>query len=296
MKEFTTCPVCDSKKLFRLAGYEAAMLVKCRNCLFVFTKRIPEDKELSEYYSYYPIHSTVSEITRKRYRELLENFEKYRKTNNIIDVGCGDGFFLEEAKKKGWNVYGTEYGLHYINICEEKGIQMKGGMLSPLNYEAESFDVITSFEVIEHINYPMVELKNFNSILRNNGIVYITTPNFNSISRRMFKDKWNVIGYPEHLSYYTPQSIDYLLKKSGFKKINIRTTGISIDRAKKAMSQKNNQEVMQQKASLVYKTDQSMRENIESSSTLKMAKNITNGMLTLCQLGDTIKATYKKRE
>jgi 2-polyprenyl-3-methyl-5-hydroxy-6-metoxy-1,4-benzoquinol methylase len=296
MKEFTHCPVCNSESFSRLTGYENAMLAKCSNCRFVFSNRVPEENELSEYYSYYPLHSTVSEITRKRYREILEDFEKFRKTNNLIDVGCGDGFFLEEAKKKGWNVHGTEYALHYINICKEKGIHMQGGMLNPSNYEPESFDVIASFEVIEHINYPAVEIKNFNSILRKGGIVYITTPNFNSISRRLFKDKWNVIGYPEHLSYYTPQSIHYLLKSCGFKKVNVKTTGVSIDRAKKAMHQKNKEDGEPEKESLVYKTDQSMRENIESSGTLRMVKNVTNAALTLFQLGDTIKATYKKRE
>lgn len=293
MNEFNYCPVCDKQNLVNLKGYERPMLAKCRNCQFIFSKHIPSETELFLFYSNYPSFESVSEITRKRFQQILDGFEKFRKTNNLIDVGCGDGFFLDEAKKRGWNVHGTEYALHYINICKQKGIHMQSGKLNPSNYDLEYFDIITSFEVIEHINYPVEELSNFNAITRKGGVVYITTPNFNSISRRMLKDNWSIIWIPEHLSYYTTPSIHYLLKRCGFRKLNIQTTGISIERARNAYF-KNKQK--NESHSTIYKSmnDKQIREQIESSNILKITKSILNFVLIAFKLGDTIKATYQK--
>jgi 2-polyprenyl-3-methyl-5-hydroxy-6-metoxy-1,4-benzoquinol methylase len=132
-------------------------------------------------------------------------------------VGCGIGYFLEEAKKRGWEVYGTEFTDEAIEICEAKGINMQKGVLSPEDFDPNSFDVITSFEVLEHINNPQEEITNFHKILRKGGLVYLTTPNFNSLLRYRLKSAYNVITYPEHLSYYTKRTIHRLFKNKGFK-------------------------------------------------------------------------------
>ena len=118
-----------------------------------------------------------------RYNELLDIFERYRKTSNILDIGCGVGYFLEEAKKRNWNVYGTEYSEQAVNICTEKGLNVKKGTTSSINFDKEFFDIITSFEVIEHINNPLEEIQSIYNILRDDGIFYLTTPNINSITR-----------------------------------------------------------------------------------------------------------------
>ena len=112
-----------------------------------------------------------------------------------LDVGCKGGYFLEEANKRGWTVYGTEFTSEAIKICKEKEFKIHEGILNPKSHK-QKFDIITSFEVIEHINNPQEELKNYDLILRD-GFICCTTPNFNSIGRRILKEKWNVISYPD---------------------------------------------------------------------------------------------------
>ena len=121
--------------------------------------------------------------------------------------------FFEIASKRGWEVYGTEYTKDAINICKSKGINIQEGKLNPQNYLVEEFDVITSFEVLEHINNPIEEISNFYKILRKGGLVYLTTPNFNSVSRFYLKSDYNIITYPEHLSYYTTRTLKNYLEK-----------------------------------------------------------------------------------
>ena len=188
-------------------------------CKFFFSKRIPSSDELQKNYETYGRNDYLSPITIKRYNELLDYFKRYRRNNRILDVGCGIGYFLEIAKKRGWDVYGSEYTEEAVETCTKKGILMNLGALKASDYESNFFDIITSFEVIEHINNPVSEIKTIHQILRPGSLVYLTTPNFNSLSRYILKDKWDIIRYPEHLCYYTPSTLFYLLTQYNSKAV-----------------------------------------------------------------------------
>lgn len=268
-----------------MVGYEKNYLVQCGVCQFVFCKRKPTTYELNTHYNLYPRGNSISEITLKRYEELLDTFEPFRKTNNIIDVGCGDGFFLIVAKNRNWNVFGTEYTQEATEVCRRKGIEMTQSPLSPTLYQAGFFDVITSFEVIEHINTPRRELAAFEIILRQGGIVYVTTPNFNSISRDMAGSRWNIIEYPEHLCYYTKHSLEKLFREANFSLLNISTTGISLNRLKKHFYGSTLQSA---------NSDEVVRMKIEQNLILGVLKRAVNVLLSFFGKGDAIKASFQK--
>lgn len=291
-QDFDKCILCGSKRIVKLHGYEKDFLCKCRDCSFVFAYRKPTRQQLIDHYEGYGRNDYLSEITIRRYHEILDLFEKSRKTNRLLDVGCGIGYFLEVAKKRGWEVYGTEYTDKAIEICSAKGISMKQGPLNPANYEPGYFDVITSFEVIEHINNPQEELKNFYSLLRPGGLVYITTPNFNSLLRYYLKDKYNVLSWPEHLSYYTPGTLRKLMERSGFRKLFVKATGISLTRLKTSSAGKeaSPSEVFIAEDS----SDEQLRRKMESNPVLGFAKKIVNGILTFTGKGDALKGLFYK--
>jgi len=282
MAEHKECLICNSNNLKSLSGYENAFLCICKKCGFTFSQKIPSVEELSNFYNGYGQYEYVSPITISRYNELIDQFESYRETNNILDIGSGTGVFLEEAKKKGWNVYGTEYGDDKVKIGEDKGINMEVGVFDPKNYQVK-FDVITSFEVIEHINNPQEEIRNISSLLRTGGMFYLTTPNFNSLSRRFLKEKWQQIFYPEHLSYYTAKTLSNLLKINSLKPINTKTTGISLTVYKKSkgadISLGNSED----------SDDELMRQKMETNKLFGFIKVLLNGVLSLFKIGDTIK-------
>lgn len=284
----TECLICKSTKLKSMKDYKIAHLCQCKDCGFVFSQQIPKEIELVNHYNQYTRNDYLSPLTIKRYNELLDKFEKYRKKNKLLDVGCGIGYFLEEAQKRGWEVHGTEYTDEAIKICKEKGINMKKGKLNPANYNFEEFDVITSFEVIEHINNPIDELSNFNSLLGKKGLVYITTPNFNSILRYRLKAEYNVICYPEHLSYYTPKTLKKLFTNVGFKTYKIQSTGISLTRLK--ISKGVSTQLLISKDS----DDEKIRVQIENKKHLQFLKYLVNSFLTIIEKGDSIKGWFVK--
>ncbi len=282
------CILCNSDKLIDLKGFEKAYLCKCISCSLVFSKRIASKEELYDYYKNYGINTYLSPLTIKRYNALLDKFEPYRKTNKILDIGCGIGFFLDEAKKRGWEVYGTELSEKTAEICNQKGITIALGPLNAKNYDPESFDIITSFEVIEHINNPKIELKNLNEIVRAGGLVYITTPNFDSLLRHKLKSSYNIISYPEHLTYYTAKTLTGAFKTHGFKKLKIETTGISLTRYRTSKGTST------QKIISANSDDEKLRIKMDTEWYLKIGKNIINKSLTLIRVGDCLKGWYIK--
>tara|TARA_X000000950_G_C13742618_1_gene589210 strand:+ start:87 stop:905 length:819 start_codon:yes stop_codon:yes gene_type:complete len=271
-----------------MKDYKTSHLCQCADCDFVFSKQIPTEMELINHYNQYSRNDYLSSLTIKRYNELLDKFEKYRKKNKLLDVGCGIGYFLDEAQKRGWEVYGTEYTNDAIKICQEKNINVSKGILEPKNYELEKFDVITSFEVIEHINNPIDELTNFYKILRKGGLVYVTTPNFNSLLRYRLKSDYNVICYPEHLSYYNPNTLNKVFTRVGFKTKKIQSTGISLTRLK--TSKKVSKQPFISKDS----DDEKIRVKIENKKHLQFLKYLVNSFLTIIEKGDSIKGWFVK--
>lgn len=282
------CLICNSQKLTKLPQYLNGEMNRCNTCSFVFAAKIPTEVELVKHYEGYGRNDYLSPITVIRYNEILDYLEKYRKTNNLIDVGCGIGLFAEVAIKRGWNVYGTEYTDEAIEINRQKGVNMMQGKLNANNYSPDFFDAITSFEVIEHINNPIEEMNNFYKILRKGGIVYITTPNFNSLSRNLLKNDWTVITYPEHLSYYTPKTLKHLMQECGFKKQKITTTGFS--KTRHNISKNNTPKVFIGKNT----EDEILRNKMEYVWYWKLIKKTVNAILSFFRKGDTIKAYFIK--
>jgi len=287
MKTFhDKCLISDSINLKSLEGYEQHYLVKSIPLGFIFASKIPTEQELIDNYKKYPRSTEISPITIRRYHELLDEFEKYKKTGKILDIGCGVGHFLIEARNRGWQVYGTEYTDEAIEKCKAVGIPMKRGKLNPTWYDRGMFDIVTSFEVIEHINNPVEEVRNINMILREGGLLYITTPNFNSVERYFLKSKYNVIKYPEHLCYYTRHTLIYLLKRNGFKKSKIITTGFSLSKLKEGLSKTNSNN-----GDL---SDEKIREKLEANVFMVIIKQGINRFLSFFGIGNAIKGWFIK--
>ncbi|MFN8145386.1 MAG: class I SAM-dependent methyltransferase [Bacteroidia bacterium] len=288
----TECTLCSSTSFTLLTGYENAGLVRCNSCRTVFTRIIPTEERLIWIYKNYPRVPAVSETTKKRYHEILDKLESFRKTNRLIDVGCGEGFFLVEAKKRGWDVYGTEYSSVYIEDCSRKGIQMFQGELGNVPLEPGSFDVIVTIEVFEHLRNPLNETILFNKMLRDGGALYLTTPNFNALSRYILKKNWSIICFPDHLFYFTPKSLNHLLQRNGFKKKYLITEGISVERIRQYLrKRKGNAPAKipgQVSLDLVWQAE------IEKRTGLRILKKIVNTILKVTGTGDGMKSLFVK--
>lgn len=295
-KLFKSCPLCGSINVNQLRGYDDHCLIKCISCHFIYDKRIPSEKELREYYIKYSYNSIkeCSAQTINSYNKLLDKLGYYYKNGNILDYSCGQGDFLCEAKKRGWNVYGTEYSPAAINLCRSRGLNVIEEEYFQKNLFDIKFDVITSFEIIEHINNPCRHFDAIYKKLRHEGIYYCTTPNFNSIMRYVEKNDFGIIYYPEHLSYYTRSSISYVARRCNFRIKKIYSTGIDLGRLKNKIKNRNIESCQTETWLSAKAQTDDLRKNIERSSWLSLLKNIINAILSVTGTGDTLKGYFIK--
>lgn len=282
------CLICSSDKLSPLSGYKRVPLFRCDECSFVFAQTIPTQQDLSDYYRNYGTGHYLSPVTITRYHEWLDEFEKYRNTGKILDVGCGVGFFLAEAKKRGWQVYGTEFSDSLVQICRDKGIEMYQGALTSQSFSEYEFDVVLSIEVLEHINNPTEEIGYIKRLLRKGGLFFCTTPNFNGLSQFWLKDKYNIIDWPEHLGYFTPRTLRKLMNSNGFKTLKVTTTGFSITRFKRSLN------ISKQQVVSSVSDDEKLRTKVEKIFMLKLIKQTINFMLNLTGTGTSLKGWFLK--
>lgn len=284
------CPLCESEQHKPIKGYEKDSLHRCGSCGFVFSGRMPSKEELDVHYSNYSYGGAYydSPITLKRYHELLDKFEKYRKTNKLLDVGCGNGGFLQVAKERNWDCLGIEYSQQAVQNCKTKGLNVLQGSLGDYTGAFLDYDVVTSFEVMEHLQWPSVEIKNIHKVLRKGGLAYVTTPNFNSIMRYYLKDKYDALAYPEHLMYFTARTLKSAFVSRGFYSLKSETTGISINRF---LNSKGSHKENPYRAG---SRDENLREATESNWVMKVLKRIINGILNFTRLGLSLKGRFVK--
>jgi 2-polyprenyl-3-methyl-5-hydroxy-6-metoxy-1,4-benzoquinol methylase len=281
------CLICGSDHLRDLPKYSDAHLVRCRECGLTFAGRRPSDSELTAHYQHYGSAWYDSPITRQRYNELLDSFDSYRRTNRILDIGCGAGFFLEEAGGRGWQALGTEYGAKALGMCRAKRLDVVEAPISRDMFDADSFDVITAFEVVEHLRDPADEAGVIAHALRPGGLFYCTTPNFNAASRQLLGAQWVNIGYPEHLCYFTTATLRTWLKAFDLVPTSVKTTGFSPTALRQSLTPATDRPAPGESG------DERLRVASERSRALRGAKAAANAALSVLHLGDTIKAHFE---
>ena len=191
-------------------------------------------------------------------------------------------------------MHGTEVGEEALRINRAKGIAMRPAPVRAEDYEPGAFDVVTAFEVVEHVADPPAESRSLARILRPGGLFYCTTPNFDSASRRLLGPAWSVIDYPEHLGYFTTATLRAWLEAAGFATVGVTTTGVSPRRVLAGLRRTSAKEAGQ--AGGVASDDERARAAIEASRALRVAKRAANGALTRARAGDTLKGRFVLRD
>ncbi len=290
------CTVCGCREIRQPFPDRFPRLYQCTSCRHGFTFPMPDDTELNAFYSDYPEYGELSPVTVRRYRELLQTFLPYRKHNRLLEIGCGDGFFLDLAREAGWEVYGTEYNPRSIAVCKAKGIRMQEGVVRPSEFQVPDFDVVLSLEVIEHTRGVHHEAEAMVTLCRPGGLIYLTTPNFLSLSRKILGPDWGVICYPEHLQYFSRRSLQRLFASRGCHTRSIRATGISPGRMLEGIRRRRNPNRYKPFVNTGPNEDQALRTSLDKGLLLEILRTLLNALLSPLGAGDTLKATFLKPE
>ena len=142
----------------------------------------------------------------------------YANRGQLLDVGCATGFFLDLARSKGWNVVGTEVSSFGARFAQERfGLDVRLGTLRELRFDDQAFDVVTMWDVIEHVLDPMAELLEVHRVLRQGGLLSIITPDASSPVARLLGSRWEEYRrVREHVYFFSRRTLAEMLRKAGF--------------------------------------------------------------------------------
>jgi len=228
------CPVCGhsgSKKWLetpdRLHGRrEIYTLVRCQRCSLVWLIHPPRPSEMDLHYTsaYHTLISAGGKNSPERWRFRKATLTQYKKSGTLLDVGCSSGAFLESIRGSDWKTYGIEMSPETANMAEEKsGATVFAGSIVDAPFPPESFDVITCFDVLEHLYDPRQVLTRISEWLKPGGIFYVLVPNVDSAEGRIFGSYWHGLELPRHLFHYCPASLKYLAGSVGLEEVSLET-------------------------------------------------------------------------
>jgi SAM-dependent methyltransferase len=136
----------------------------------------------------------------------------------LLDVGCGAGYFLSGMRRHGWEVSGLEVSRRAAQIAErDYGLEVRVGELGSMAFAASSFDVVTLWNVLEHLPSPKGDLRIIHDILRPGGLLAFGIPNAASLDARVFGRFWAGLDMPRHLHVFAPEALGRMLTELGFR-------------------------------------------------------------------------------
>ena len=240
-KCFTTvnCPACNGVAYTSEYSKNGFDYVTCNNCRTLYARTRLTFESMKQFYSqsasteYWVKHFFTPMVEARRVNifrpraEYLVSYFGQDRGWQIGDIGAGFGLFLEESRKL-WpasNYVAIEPSLEQAKICEKLSVQVECCTCEEVQGRNGSFDLLTAFELLEHLFSPLSFLNKTCSLLKPGGYLYLTTLNGEGFDILTLRDKSKSVSPPHHLNFLNPTSLKHILETTGFEVLDISTPG-----------------------------------------------------------------------
>jgi len=235
------CRLCGhSDRMTDLADPSLAHLIRCRHCGLVCVRDFPDADRLSAIYgeAYYASPSSHivgydnyeadrANIWRTSHRRLQQIARYAAPPGRLLDVGCALGFFMGAAEEAGWHTTGVDVSPYAARYARDLvGRDVHCGEIDQVDLGDTAFDVITLWDVVEHMVDPLAQLRACRRRLVDGGLIVISTPDIGSVTARLTGARW--MGFKladEHVYYFSRPTITRLLREAGFEIVDVRPIG-----------------------------------------------------------------------
>jgi 2-polyprenyl-3-methyl-5-hydroxy-6-metoxy-1,4-benzoquinol methylase len=222
------CPLCGAEGStdFLLAPdrfhlrTEMYRLVRCSKCTCVWQPVPPAPEGMGAHYTE-DYHNAIMRAGESnsgaRWKLQHDLIARFKQGGRILDIGCSSGAFLSTMDKAKWELYGTELSRETAELARKStGATIFTGEASEAPYPPNSFDVITSFDLLEHVYDPRVFLSRVLEWLKPGGVYCLNLPNIDSWESRLFGSYWYGLEMPRHITHFSPTSLAHVMKSLGF--------------------------------------------------------------------------------
>jgi len=233
------CPVCSSQRFRSLFSLKSADVVACQTCDAVY---VPSP--LPEVTSIYRSSYFMGDSGAHGYMDYAREIEAHEKVfterlmrteplmggrGRLLDIGCALGHFGKVARARGWDTFVTDISEFAVeSSVSDYGLQGFVCPVGKLPVKPEAFDLVTLFDVIEHLSHPKDLLLQIRKALDPRGLLYITTPDISSWSAKLMGRHWYHLKPEEHLVYFSPTTIQMILESCGFEVIRVQPSRTSM--------------------------------------------------------------------
>lgn len=208
-------------------------LVRCKQCGLVYLNPRPAPESISEIYPDEYDQYTPTSPAASQWRRLISDYGvikrahailNYKQTGRLLDVGCATGVFLDRMRQSpGWDIYGVEVSATASEYARRVfKLNVMTGSLEDASFPPRYFDVITMWNVLEHLPDPVKSLMRINKLLKPDGLLVFNTPNLDCLDAHFFGPNWIGFEIPRHFYIYSQATLMQTLLKAGFKIINRR--------------------------------------------------------------------------
>lgn len=222
------CGAASAARLFSKSGFD---LLRCDGCELVYVGNPPSGDDLQKLYSFesgYQKELVDDAISTAFHREEADRnltlLQRHALPGRLLDVGCSTGLFLSAARRTGWQAQGVEYSADSSRVAREVyGQDVVTGALVPGMFEPASFDVVTFWDVIEHVPDPVGTLRVAAELLAPGGLMVLKTPNVDGLYPKAslaLAGRLGFWGHPEppgHLFQFSVKTLNQLAVAAGLR-------------------------------------------------------------------------------
>jgi len=204
-------------------------IVECSDCGLVYANPRYDSGEMLARYEAVEDPLYVEErdgrvLTFERHLRPLEKIMPPANDRRLLDVGCHIGVFVEIAARHGWDAWGVEPSRWAATLAQEAGLQVVEATMATSGFDDASFDVITMWDVVEHLEYPTTEIRQAFRLLKPGGLLVAHTMDLDSPFARLMGRRWPWL-MEMHLYYYTRRTLAKLMANAGFDVLAIKSQG-----------------------------------------------------------------------
>ena len=218
--------------IFNSKGYN---VYRCNKCNFGQISDPPTHLQIKKIYSDLHFKHQMYRDEEAAKIENLYRFELVKKhftSGSLLDVGCGSGDFLRIASER-YKIFGIDVSSEAINLAKVRLPMFKKNLRSCMIEElvscSKQYDVVCLWDVIEHIRNPLFTIQQTFDLVKKNGILFISTPDFGSIMAKVMKKNWAFMIPPLHTCFFSKKAFDFLAKKIGAKPLYFSSKGKTVN-------------------------------------------------------------------